>query len=212
MQTKAALDYETKSSYSMTVTATDPSGASDTITVTITVTNADDEGKVTLSSTQPQVGTPLTATLTDPDGDVTDLTWQWEVSDDAADGPFTLINGATSATFTPGTRDVEKHLKAKASYTVGEDSDNSATAESANPVRAAGEPPSDSIAPGVLRKYCYPQRCREHGGGYQHRRPGHGHGHRQRRHADLLPEWKRCRLLRHYRVVRPVANQNRPGL
>ena len=35
LKTKAALDYETKSSYSVTVTATDPSGASDTITVTI---------------------------------------------------------------------------------------------------------------------------------------------------------------------------------
>ena len=35
LQTKVALDYETKSRYSVTVTATDPSGASDTITVTI---------------------------------------------------------------------------------------------------------------------------------------------------------------------------------
>ena len=147
LQTKAALDYETKSSYSVTVTATDPSGASDTITVTITVTNADDPGKVTLSSTQPQVGTPLTATLTDPDGDVTDLTWQWEVSDDAADRSFTLINGATSATFTPGTRDVEKHLKATASYTDEQGSGKTAEVVSTSAVRVAGEPPSDSIAP-----------------------------------------------------------------
>ena len=149
LQTKAALDYETKSRYSVTVTATDPSGASDTITVTITVTNEDDEGKVTLSSTQPQVGTPLTATLTDPDGDVTDLTWQWEVSDDAADGSFTLINGATSATFTPGTRDVEKYLRATASYTDGEGDGSTKTAKevTVNAVRVAGEPPSDSIAP-----------------------------------------------------------------
>ena len=34
-----ALDYETRSSYTVTVTATDPSGASDTVTVAITVTN-----------------------------------------------------------------------------------------------------------------------------------------------------------------------------
>ena len=104
LQTKAALDYETKSSYSVTVTATDPSGASDTITVTITVTNVgDDEGKVTLSSTQPQVGTQLTATLTDPDGVSGQPTWQW-ASADSAGGSFIPINGATSATFTPGTR------------------------------------------------------------------------------------------------------------
>ena len=145
MKTKAALDYETKSSYSMTVTATDPSGASDTITVTITVTNADDEGKVTLSSTQPQVGTELTATLTDPDGVSGNPTWQW-ASADSADGSFTLINGATSATFTPGTRDVGKYLKATASYNDSVGSDES-DAVSASAVRVAGEPPSDSIAP-----------------------------------------------------------------
>ena len=50
LQTKAALDYETKSSYTVTVTATDRSGAFDTINVTIRVTNVDEEGTVTLSS------------------------------------------------------------------------------------------------------------------------------------------------------------------
>ena len=46
LQTKAALDYETGStSYSVTVTATDPSGADDTITVTITVNNVDEAGR-----------------------------------------------------------------------------------------------------------------------------------------------------------------------
>ena len=145
LQTKAALDYETKSSYSVTVTATDPSGASDTITVTITVTNADDEGKVTLSSTQPQVGTELTATLTDPDGVSGNPTWQW-ASADSAGGSFIPINGATSATFTPGTRDMGKYLKATASYTDSVGSDASEVV-SASAVRVAGEPPSDSIAP-----------------------------------------------------------------
>ena len=41
LQTKAALDYETKTSYTVEVTATDPSGDSATITVTITVTDVD---------------------------------------------------------------------------------------------------------------------------------------------------------------------------
>ena len=57
-----------KSSYEVTVTATDPSGASDSITVTITVSNLDERGTVELSTVQPQVGTALTATLTDLDG------------------------------------------------------------------------------------------------------------------------------------------------
>ena len=37
LQTKAALDYETKQSYTVTVTATDPGGLSATVTVTIEV-------------------------------------------------------------------------------------------------------------------------------------------------------------------------------
>ena len=42
MQTKAALDYETKDSYTVTVTATDEAGLSDSIDVTITVTDVDE--------------------------------------------------------------------------------------------------------------------------------------------------------------------------
>ena len=42
LRTSAALDYETKSSYSVTVTAEDPSDASDSITVTINVIDVDE--------------------------------------------------------------------------------------------------------------------------------------------------------------------------
>ena len=42
LQTKAALDYETKSRYRVTVTAADTSGVSDEITVTITVDNVNE--------------------------------------------------------------------------------------------------------------------------------------------------------------------------
>lgn len=42
LETKGALDYETKKSYSEEVTATDGPGATDTITVAINVTNANE--------------------------------------------------------------------------------------------------------------------------------------------------------------------------
>ena len=50
------LDYETKSSYEVTVTATDPYQGADEITVTINVNNLDEPGTVTLSDTAPTAG------------------------------------------------------------------------------------------------------------------------------------------------------------
>ena len=46
--TAVELDYETKSMHEVTVTATDPSGATDTITVMIMVTNEDDPATITV--------------------------------------------------------------------------------------------------------------------------------------------------------------------
>ncbi len=50
LQTNAALDHETKASYSVTVTAADGDNLSDTITVTITVTNVDEAPSFTEGS------------------------------------------------------------------------------------------------------------------------------------------------------------------
>ena len=54
LMTKAALDYDTKMSYMVTVAATDPDGLTDTIDVTINVTDVD-EGSVQRYDTD---GTP----------------------------------------------------------------------------------------------------------------------------------------------------------
>ena len=72
----------------------------DTITVTISVTNVEEAGTVTFSSDPPRAGTALTASLSDPDGSVTGLTWQW-TSSATATGTFTEIASATSASYTP---------------------------------------------------------------------------------------------------------------
>ena len=136
LMTLAALDYETKATYSVTVTASDSGGLSDSIDVTITVTNVDEPGAVKLSSEAPVVGTALTANLTDDDGETTEMTWQW-ASSDAMDGTFTPIEGATSSIYTPVADDVGKHLRATASYTDGEGSGKSERATSANMVTAA---------------------------------------------------------------------------
>ena len=45
--------------------------------VEIRVANVNEDGVVTLSAVQARIGVPLTASLTDPDGGVTNVTWQW---------------------------------------------------------------------------------------------------------------------------------------
>ena len=95
--TKEALDYETKVSYEVTVTASDSGGLSDSIDVTITVTNVDEMGRVTFwrdgadaTTAAIMVGDMLGGLAEDPDGNVGDTppitdmypnitgaTWQW---------------------------------------------------------------------------------------------------------------------------------------
>ena len=137
LQTKAALDYEDRSSYEVTVTATDPAGATATATVTITVTNLNEEGAVTLSSVQPRVNVALTAELSDPDGAPSSVYWQW-ARGDTQTGTFTnLTSGATQADYTPVISDVGKYLQARATYTDPHGSGKSASGVSANAVLAA---------------------------------------------------------------------------
>ena len=143
LQTKAALDYEGKSSYSAIVTAKDPSNARDTITVTISVVNVDEPGTVTLSSPEPRVTMEVTATLSDPDGSVSSVTWEWHRSTDQNDWG-SPITGATSASYTPGVDDELRYLRATASYTDPEGSGKSAQGVSDNVVPDENWPPEFS--------------------------------------------------------------------
>ena len=129
LRTKSGVsyDYETKTSYTVTVTATDPGAdpgvttddVETAITVTIRVTNVDETGTASLSSSAPRIGTALTATLSDPDGDTTDVTWQWHRSTTGTGG-WSQISGETTARYTPGTADVNHYLRATARYTDGQ--------------------------------------------------------------------------------------------
>ena len=96
----------------------------------------DRAGTVALTSTQPRVGAALTATLTDPDGSISNITWQWASSPDG-NSNWATISGAASATYTPVEGDVGNYLRAVASYTDGHGPGKTATAVSANQVQAA---------------------------------------------------------------------------
>ena len=121
LQTGAPLDYETQATYTAKVIAADrlepddPSRATDTITVTIDVNNVDEPGKVSMTWTRLQVGAEVEASLTDPDGNVSGVTWHWEKPSDRSS--WTAISTATQATYTPVEGDVNRYLRAVASYT-----------------------------------------------------------------------------------------------
>ena len=139
-------------SYTVTVTASDGTNES-TQEVTVSIVNLEEEGTVSLSTRQPQVGNSLTATLTDPDGadnvtppvltSQTDLTepatWQWARSRNGSTG-WTDIDDedkedAKTATYTPAGDDVGYFLRATASYNDGQGDDKSAEMVSSFAVR-----------------------------------------------------------------------------
>ena len=70
------LDHEARSGYTVEVTASNDSGATAMITVAVMVTNVDEKGTLTLSPVRPSVDTPVSAALSDPDGDVSGVTWR----------------------------------------------------------------------------------------------------------------------------------------
>ena len=80
------VNFEDKAEYSITIMVEDddaPEGVA-TVDVTVTVIDAEDDGEVTLSQLEPQVGKPVLATLKDDDGDVFNPKWQWQRANDAA--------------------------------------------------------------------------------------------------------------------------------
>ena len=115
--------------YEVTVSATDADSNRGEKSVEVKVANVDEGGTVTLSAVQPRVGVSLTASLTDPDGGVSDLKWQW------ANGG-TAIDGATSDTYTPTAEDLNGRLAATASYTDAEGAEKMADFAYTNDVAA----------------------------------------------------------------------------
>ena len=129
------LDYEFETSFSVEVVATDPSGDSDSISVTVNVIDVEEGGKVTPNWRRAQVDTAVTATLSDPDGDVSAVTWQWSRSDSRT-GTFSDISSATTDSYTPVAVDTEKYLKATATYTDRRGSGKTASFDQVLHVRA----------------------------------------------------------------------------
>ncbi|MXY10430.1 MAG: S8 family serine peptidase, partial [Acidimicrobiaceae bacterium] len=136
-QADSLLGIETDNVYELEVRASD-NDHSTGMDVTVTVTNVDDPGSVSLSSSQPVVGTGLTATLSDGDGGVSGLSWIWQRSSDRA--AWSTISGAVSASYTPVAADLGLYLQAVAAYRDGHGSGKSARADTADPVGPEPQP------------------------------------------------------------------------
>ena len=147
---KESPDYETQSSYTVTVRARVGSGISNTVNtidkqVTVNIQNLEEPGTVTLSSVQPQAGTTLTATLDDDDRP-TGTTWQWYRTSIRGSSGTAITNG-DSRFYTPGADDVGRYLRAVASYDDGHGRGKTAAAVSANQVQAAPPDPEPPVFP-----------------------------------------------------------------
>ena len=141
--------------YQITVSATEMRAGPDAplpakrtdIALTVIVGNADDPGELTLQWLQPEVGTLITATLTDPDtdpvGETTGETWTWYTSkaaDPVVGNLFhwtEITTGATENSYTPVAADEGKYLWVNVAYTDPQGGTKTEDAKSENPVRAA---------------------------------------------------------------------------
>ena len=145
LRTKAALNYESKSSYSVTVSVRDGKDANgaadaatdDTIDMTINIGNVDEAGVVSFS----KVGAAIRATLSDPDGGMNGVTWEWSRSSDRRTG-WTNIGSATLSLYTPSGSDQEMYLRATASYTDAQGAGKSAQGVSSSQIA----PPNLQVA------------------------------------------------------------------
>ena len=81
------------------------------------ITNLEEAGTLTLSSEQPRIGVPFTATLADAD-EVQSSMWEWRRADSRS-AAGVVIAGATGETYTPTGDDRDKYLRVKVVYTDG---------------------------------------------------------------------------------------------
>ncbi|WP_419864235.1 cadherin domain-containing protein [Candidatus Poriferisodalis sp.] len=90
---------------------------SDSQRVQIVVANVDETGSVSLSETEALPGTKVGAQLTDPDGGVSDVSWEWQRSRNGV--TWTPIAHATASSYTVARSDSGYRLRAEAVYDDG---------------------------------------------------------------------------------------------
>ena len=171
----ATIDHESAPSYAVVITATDTSGVTAKANVTINVTDVNELGTVDLSPATPWCCRRLDASLTDPDGAVSAVTWTWSRASTST-GSFTTILGERTPIYSLVAEDEGYFMRATASYTDAHGPGQSATVTSAG-AASTNKPPLFEGRFGDL------------------------HGRRERHHGDGGPSrpahrlWRRRHLL-----------------
>ena len=118
----SAPNYEVKSSYTVTVRASDGTNDVDHV-VTVTVTDVDETEVLTLSHRTPLIGEEFTAAFEEGTGDNVDNvqppTWAWARSAMGSSSGWMPITAATNATYEPTGDDRERYLRVTVSYDDG---------------------------------------------------------------------------------------------
>ncbi len=137
--------------YRVTVMAMSGGGDRELMTIeqiTVTITDVDEDGRLLLSSEQPQAGTPLLANVDDPDGSVSGVTWTWAISSDRTNwdpiASSEITAAGSAATYVPDAADVGRYLRITADYTDPLGSADQVQRALPNAVRAA---PGSNSAP-----------------------------------------------------------------
>ena len=141
-----AADGDTNNEYTVTVVATDADSMTTEKVVMVEVTNEEEAGTVTLSAVAPYPGVELTATHTDPDGQIAGTEWQWSRSRSKS-GSYTDIEDAKAAAYTTESGDVGFYLRATVTYNDGEGEGKSAMATSVHTVQAINLPNNAPVFP-----------------------------------------------------------------
>ena len=115
-------------------------GRPSTSTLTIRDNDKPDaQGAITLSNISPRVGSTIRATLSDPDGGVTGVIWQWQRSNDGS--TWTDISSATAASYRAAAGDQGRQLRATAAYSDDHGPNKNAESNATNSVRPRPSPP-----------------------------------------------------------------------
>ena len=162
--------------------------------ITSTVTNLEEAGSVSLFPAQLEVHTVVRPTLSDPDGAVHSVEWQWNLSSDKITWNYSFY----LADYAPFAWDRGKYLRATANYSDGEGSDKRRPGRVGASCRQSGTRAGDHSRQTRLRP--------EHSVGHHLRARRDDALHRARRQTEQPPRRRHCSD-RDSRLQRPLYRQ-----